>query len=289
MEFMIICRLSLQLCNYRLGCITRMILLSLYKNRENNNISDNYRYGQSHNHAPEQAIVLFAVISVLLFCVPALAGIKHISMHDVSSVDIKMLSVKFNLVEEDKSKSRLLVTLSNKQKEEVIIKHKRINYFMLEALVDPRLDLENAKINVYESKSGNWDKIYSTEFSLSIRNQANNNEVVHHQTIKPASLAVIKPEVRIASGAPEKRCYLHFDENESLWNMAKKYKNEWGTSIYGAVLAIYKTNLGQFKNKNINGLIYGKKLICPSENLIRSIGNSGLAREQFNRLVGNNG
>ena len=112
-------------------------------------------------------------------------------MHDVSSVDIKMLSVKFNLVEEDKSKGRLLVTLSNKQKEEVIIKYEIINNFMLEALMDLRLDLENTKINIYESKSGNWGEIYSTEYILSIHNQAHNNEIVHNQTITTASLVVI--------------------------------------------------------------------------------------------------
>lgn len=277
--------------------MTRMILLSLYKSRENHSSSDNDRYNQRANAENRHALVLFLVISTLLFCVPALAGIKHISMHDVSSVDIKMLSVKFNLVGEDKSKSRLLVTLSNKQKEEVIIKHKRINHFMLEALVDPRLDLENARINVYESKSGNWDKIFSTEFSQSIHNetaqiQASKSQAASSETtfsqvrsIQSAKQPTNQP-VKLAASEPVSDCYLRFDENESLWNMAKRYKNEWETSIYGAALAIYKTNLGQFKNQNINGLFNGKKLTCPSENLIHSIGNSGLAREQFNRLSG---
>ena len=262
-----------------------MVLLNLYKSRGSHNCSINYRYGQSCFYRVFHVFILFLVFFIFLFCDPALAGIKHISMHDVSSVEIKMLSVKLNLVEGDKSNSRLLVTLSNKQKEEVIIKHKIINHFMLEALVDPRFDLEGAKINVYESKSGHWDKIYSTGFSQSSHNQTisvntTHSDIVDNQAIKTSRMGVVASEV----GRSGSVCYLRFDESETLWSIAKQYKNDWGTSIYGAVLAIYKNNLTKFKNQNINRLVRGANLTCPSDKLIRTINETGLAREKFNRL-----
>ena len=110
---------------------------------------------------------------------------------------------------------------------------------------------------------------------------------MHHQTSLNEASGVqsgkqtIDQQVKLIDSESENNCYLRFDDNETLWSIAKQYKNVWRTSIYSALLAIYKTNLTQFKNQNINRLVHGKKLTCPSERLIRGIDATGQAREQF--------
>jgi hypothetical protein len=59
-------------------------------------------------------------------------------------------------------------------------------------------------------------------------------------------------------------CTLPYTQGESLWRIASHYALSWQINVYGAMLAIYNANLKAFADEDVQGLMKGAVLICPT-------------------------
>ena len=80
-------------------------------------------------------------------------------------------------------------------------------------------------------------------------------------------------------------CTLSYRDDETLWSIAKRYALLWKVNIYAAMLAIYQKNPHAFYQYKINGLLPGKRLLCPSNYLLLSQGNKAEAKAHYLALV----
>jgi FimV-like protein len=71
------------------------------------------------------------------------------------------------------------------------------------------------------------------------------------------SAAVAQPQVK-------GQCVLPYTQGETLWRIASHYALSWQINVYGAMLAIYNTNPKAFADEDVQGLIKGAVLICPT-------------------------
>lgn len=63
---------------------------------------------------------------------------------------------------------------------------------------------------------------------------------------------------------PKAICTLPYTHGDSLWRIASHYAPSWQVNVYGAMLAIYNTNPKAFAGGDIQGLMQGARLICPT-------------------------
>lgn len=59
-------------------------------------------------------------------------------------------------------------------------------------------------------------------------------------------------------------CVLPYTQGETLWRIASHYALSWQINVYGAMLAIYNTNPKAFADEDVQGLMKGAVLICPT-------------------------
>lgn len=76
-------------------------------------------------------------------------------------------------------------------------------------------------------------------------------------------------------------CTLPYTQGESLWRIASHYAPSWQVNVYGAMLAIYNTNPKAFAGGDIQGLMQGVTLICPTGRELSQYQDSGIDRLKF--------
>jgi FimV-like protein len=77
------------------------------------------------------------------------------------------------------------------------------------------------------------------------------------ETAPTDAASVAQPQVK-------GQCTLPYNQGETLWRIASHYGLSWQINVYGAMLAIYNTNPKAFVDENVQGLMKGAVLICPT-------------------------
>ncbi|WP_351088550.1 FimV/HubP family polar landmark protein [Shewanella sp. S1-49-MNA-CIBAN-0167] len=85
------------------------------------------------------------------------------------------------------------------------------------------------------------------------------------------------------------QCQITQLADDSLWKIAVRYRKQWNSNIYGAMLALYQTNPSAFHQNNISQLQLGSSLRCPSVETISRYQNVAVDRVTFDNLVATQG
>jgi FimV-like protein len=84
-------------------------------------------------------------------------------------------------------------------------------------------------------------------------------------------------------------CQINQLSNDTLWKIAVRYRKQWNSNIYGAMLALYETNPSAFYQDKISLLKVGSALRCPSVATISRYQNVAVDRITFDNLVASQG
>ncbi|WP_350998543.1 FimV/HubP family polar landmark protein [Shewanella sp. TB7-MNA-CIBAN-0143] len=76
-------------------------------------------------------------------------------------------------------------------------------------------------------------------------------------------------------------CVIERDNSDTLWRIANRYKEQWHTSVYGAMLAIFEANLMAFSKQKIHLLLKDVPLHCPSKAILAEYNNKAVDRKVF--------
>lgn len=71
------------------------------------------------------------------------------------------------------------------------------------------------------------------------------------------------------------------DNSDTLWRIAYGYKDQWHTSVYGAMLAIFEANLPAFSKQKIHLLLKDVPLRCPSTAILMEYNNKEVDKRVF--------
>lgn len=210
-----------------------------------------------------RTMILSCLIYLAIFPAITHAQVDYISLHEIESSDRQPLSVKLNIVENDQE-SQLKFTLVN-QNIETLLSYQRINKYMLR-LKSPHYVIGEASILVHEFEQNAWRKTHSVNISNSL------------------VVTDIDKEALAKTAEMKTQCRLIREPKETLWSIASRYKSKWNVDVYGAMVAIYKSNLNKFAKQHIGQLISDVELACPSTKIIATMGEKSKMKAEFNRL-----
>ncbi|QBG37360.1 FimV/HubP family polar landmark protein [Litorilituus sediminis] len=235
----------------------------------------------------QKKLSVFILLSAL-FSASSFAKIKHISLHEIESSGEQALSIKLNIVEQRAKPIKFTLVSQNA---EWPLEFKRLNDYMLRIKGSMALKLP-ARINVYEKNSSQWLKVKEVPLSKERATLASDKTIIS-SAIKPndnfatTSIKNDIPPVVTQTGinAQKQQCLLtRKNNNETLWSIASRYKLEWSTDVYSAMIAIYQSNLAQFNNQHISQLKSGALLVCPNPQSLAKLGGKKQMQQKFNAL-----
>lgn len=208
-----------------------------------------------------------------MFSFDARAKINYVSLHDVLSKKGEPLSLKLNIVEEQPNATLQFVLEA--QGDAIVLDYQRLNQFMLK-LSSINVLIGQGIIHIYELNNNRWTKVKLIKLpkgsGLSATSLVSNSANV--------SIEDKKPEIKII----KEDCVLNNQPEETLWHIASRYEKQWKTNIYGAMVAIYNKNVNKFFEKNIEKLITGSILLCPSNKALQLLGDKIEMKAIFNNL-----
>ncbi|MGI2170274.1 FimV/HubP family polar landmark protein [Shewanella sp. MF05960] len=76
-------------------------------------------------------------------------------------------------------------------------------------------------------------------------------------------------------------CQIVKDNSDTLWRIADRYKEQWNTSVYGAMLAIFEANMLAFSKQKIHLLLKDALLVCPSTEILAQYDNKAVDKKVF--------
>ncbi|PKH29574.1 FimV/HubP family polar landmark protein [Shewanella sp. ALD9] len=88
-------------------------------------------------------------------------------------------------------------------------------------------------------------------------------------------------ETSTAESSHQAICVIERDNSDTLWRIANRYKEQWHTSVYGAMLAIFEANLMAFSKQKIHLLLKDVPLHCPSKAILAEYNNKAVDRKVF--------
>ncbi|AZG71824.1 FimV/HubP family polar landmark protein [Shewanella livingstonensis] len=97
---------------------------------------------------------------------------------------------------------------------------------------------------------------------------------------KPISPVNMAPTQAVLSN-----CKIIHLPDDSLWKIAVRYRKQWNSNIYGAMLALYQTNPSAFYQHKISLLQLDSILSCPSIETLSRYQNVMVDRVTFDNLV----
>lgn len=109
------------------------------------------------------------------------------------------------------------------------------------------------------------------------------SKIVATETVKTTNseLQVNAAETSPTASQTPENCQLTYLAGETLWRIANRYANDWGVSVYGAMLAIYEANPAAFSKNKINALKSNAALSCPSKMILAQHANAREAQTMF--------
>jgi FimV-like protein len=97
------------------------------------------------------------------------------------------------------------------------------------------------------------------------------------------------PAPSSVKSAQQVRCLIERDNSDTLWRIANRYKEQWHTSVYGAMLAIFETNLLAFSKQKIHLLVKDVPLNCPLTAILAEYNNKEFDKKVFKMIEAKHG
>ncbi|WP_394129322.1 FimV/HubP family polar landmark protein [Shewanella maritima] len=147
-----------------------------------------------------------------------------------------------------------------------------------EAIQDPK-----AALIVSEYRHSKWQQ-YKPVAVFSESSFSNNKSPVGIKRMKPSTSA--EPDTMTAQAYTSgDSCIVLRDTGDTLWSIASKNSKQWGTNVFGAMLAIYEANPRAFTRGDITRLMADRRLTCPDEAILSQFVDSTADKQTYDALV----
>jgi len=241
-------------------------------------------------------LVLLAVDSMSA----VIADVSHISIDTTPFERGQLPQLSVNIITEHHNLSRLTFYLRQIYQDNIVLEKLDVerhnnDVFVLsgkEVIRDP-----DAALIVSEYRNAKWLQYSPVSLFMPAVDQPE-HQPVGIKTMKSAtavlstaiplttSRKVITAQAPVASTQkPLDHCPITQLADDTLWNIAVRYRTQWDSNIYGAMLALYQTNPSAFYQGKISLLKVGSSLRCPSVALISQFQNVVVDRVTFDNLV----
>ncbi|WP_434927929.1 FimV/HubP family polar landmark protein [Shewanella sp. HL-SH2] len=267
-----------------------------------------------------QVCIALAAFAASVFTQPAVADVSHIGIEAMDFEAGELPKLNVNVVSDHNDLSLLTFYIRQKYKntivlEKLIVDDHKQNTFILrgeEKIIDP-----NSSLIVSEYRSGKWQQ-YSP---VSLFKGDLGKQTASHQADKPVAIKTMKsstaykqrhqnvvaqpqakPESRYSSSiastssstsnrysssadASQSDCIINKSVEDTLWKLGISNAKQWGTNVFGAMIAIYETNPDAFIDHNIQKLKADSKLNCPSGEMLAQFQSPNQDKLSFDALV----
>lgn len=231
------------------------------------------------------------------------AEVSHISIDTAAFERGKLPTLTVNVVTEHHDLSRLTFYLRQIYQDNIVLEKLDVerqgnDVFVLngkEQLRDP-----DAALIVSEYRNAKWQQ-YSPVPLFSPVLQVSNHHPVAIKKMKlpsssiPASTTTASTTTvsRVVDSTPVlaqtqellEGCNILKQPDDSLWKIAVRYRKQWNSNIYGAMLALYESNPQAFYQGNISMLQLDSSLRCPPADILVKYQNVKADRVTFDKLV----
>lgn len=225
------------------------------------------------------------------------AEVSHISIDTAAFERGKLPTLTVNVVTEHHDLSRLTFYLRQIYQDNIVLEKLDVerqgnDVFLLngkEQLRDP-----DAALIVSEYRNAKWQQ-YSPVPLFSPVLQASNHHPVAIKKMKlPAAstpsqvtMSRVVDSTPVLSQTQEllEGCNILKQPDDSLWKIAVRYRKQWNSNIYGAMLALYQANPQAFSQGKISMLQLDSSLRCPPADILVKYQNVKADRVTFDNLV----
>ncbi|MGI2146337.1 FimV/HubP family polar landmark protein [Shewanella frigidimarina] len=251
--------------------------------------------------------VIILVFGLLGYIATPMAQVNHVSINSRQFELNNVPQLKMNIVAQNDDASRLrfyIRQLDDGQFQQQTLSVQSINRFLLQLNGTDVINDNNAQLIISEATPSGvvtlavvavFDAPYSfksatlTTYINKQRSAAvaetpvKDSSVIHpvkKKTPQP-SPTVALPRTSADSSSQQANCLIERDNRDTLWRIANRYKEQWHTSVYGAMLAIFEANLVAFSKQKIHLLLKDVPLNCPSAVILAEYNNKAIDKKVF--------
>lgn len=258
-----------------------------------------------------KGVKMLAIMALLAvgYIPAATAEVSHISIDTAAFEQGQLPTLTVNVVTEHHDLSRLTFYLRQIYQDNIVLEKLDVqrqgdDVFVLtgkEQLRDP-----DSALIVSEFRNAKWQQyspvplfnqavLASTHQPVAIKKMKLPTSSIAAQQVTDSSVSA--PQVteinRVVASTPVlaatqellEGCNILKQPNDSLWKIAVRYRKQWGSNIYGAMLALYEANPQAFYQNKISLLQLDSSLRCPPANILVKYQNVDVDRVTFDDLV----
>jgi FimV-like protein len=260
--------------------------------------------------------VIILVFGLLGYIATPMAQVNHVSINSRQFELNNLPQLKINIVAQNDDASRLgfyIRQLDDSLDGNKVVQQKlavqSINRFLLQLKGTDIISDVNAQLIVTEDTAKGavtlavmalFDAPYSVNSATLVSNVVTSRVLPvakdttsgkaskkHQQDDRRLEQASSVPELSepsepsTAESSHQAICVIERDNSDTLWRIANRYKEQWHTSVYGAMLAIFEANLMAFSKQKIHLLLKDVPLHCPSKAILAEYNNKAVDRKVF--------
>lgn len=229
----------------------------------------------------------------------AIAEVSHISIDTAAFEQGQLPTLTVNVVTEHHDLSRLTFYLRQIYQDNIVLEKLDVerqgnDVFILsgkEQLRDP-----DSALIVSEYRNAKWQQYSPVPLFNQVLPTSNHQPVAIKKMKLPTSSSSVQQVAeitRVVAKAPVlaatqellEGCNILKQQDDSLWKIAVRYRKQWGSNIYGAMLALYEANPQAFYQNKISMLQLDSSLRCPPANILVKYQNVDVDRVTFDDLV----
>ncbi|MCL1142084.1 FimV/HubP family polar landmark protein [Shewanella gaetbuli] len=242
-----------------------------------------------------QICVALAGLVVGIVSQQAVANVSHIGIEAMGFEAGELPKLNVNVVSDHNDLSLLTFYIRQKYKntivlEKLIVENHKQNTFILrgeERIMDP-----NSALIVSEYRDGKWQQYSPVRlFNRSAQFKSETADNYYTDGSQPVAIKTLKSSdeykqrYQATATINHTHCRINKTTQDTLWKVAADNATQWGTNVFGAMIAIYETNPQAFMGNNIQKLRADSPLDCPSGETLAQYQNLNEDKQTFDRLV----
>lgn len=246
-------------------------------------------------------IIKFLLVFVLIYSQVLSAQVSHISINSRQFELGQPPVLKVNFIDKHLDLSLYQFAIKQTQDQNTIMQvllAEVINAYLLHVQGDKAVIDSGAELVVSKLQNDHWTPIMALalfDAPISHRSAAlipagivpvmgdkiteipiNSNTSTIVSSVKPTEVNMQKTQPYI-----EDNCTIKRSNADTLWKIANRYKDQWNTNVYGAMLAIFEANLIAFSKQRIHLLLKDVPLICPTNTILAEYEDKSADRRVF--------
>ncbi|UJF21997.1 FimV/HubP family polar landmark protein [Shewanella sp. OMA3-2] len=252
-----------------------------------------------------ELISKFLLVVVLTYSQVLSAQVSHISINSRQFELDQPPVLKVNFIDKHIDLSLYQFAIKQTQDQHSVMQvltAETVNPYLLHVQGDKEVTDTDAELVVSKLQNNHWTVIMTLAlFDAPISNKSatlmptgivptkdnqtataakNSTAVIAHSVsstpIKPVSVNTLQTQPYVAAN-----CTIERNNSDTLWKIANRYKEQWSTSVYGAMLAIFESNLIAFSKQRIHLLLKDVPLTCPSNAVLTEYNDKSADRRVF--------